>query len=128
MLYDKKTFVEEGEVLELFEDSVFRNSTFLMPTINGGHVTSIFLESTFSNIDWYWGTFNDSRFVTCTFKNCTFRGTAFLSCCFVECNFDSCRFAHDNVGGQCSFDDSRWYGCEARNCEGLDGVIRAGAE
>jgi uncharacterized protein YjbI with pentapeptide repeats len=68
--------------------------------------------------------FNLATFVGVNFKNCTFHGCSFAGCRFVECEFDACNFTRDKLGGDCSFERSRWYACRQKNCRGLEGVFQ----
>jgi len=102
---------------------VYRYSTIEGFSVNGGHVDAAFLFCNLCELDVYGCIFNLCVFVDCTFENCTFRGTAFPGCKFVDCTFTGCQFIQDNLGGECSFDDTRWYGCTQSACEGLDGHV-----
>lgn len=101
------------------EDVIFRFCTIKGFHADGGHASGAFLSCTLNNLDIYWGLFNECLFAGCCFENCTFRGTGFPGCCFVECEFIGCNFIKDNLGGECSFDEARWYGCKQLNSVGM---------
>ncbi|MBI5091571.1 MAG: pentapeptide repeat-containing protein [Candidatus Hydrogenedentes bacterium] len=109
----------EGLSAQLNEECVYRFVRFTGLSMEGGHIDAAFLTCTFTRIDWYWGIFNCAVFVECQFEDCIFLGAAFPDCKFVECSFVRCRFAKDNMGGDCSFDGAKWYGCTQTDCEGL---------
>jgi uncharacterized protein YjbI with pentapeptide repeats len=91
-------------------------------SVAGAHIASVFVECTFANTEFYWVLFNGARFVSSTFQSCAFLGATFADCLFVECTFDNCRFAKDNMGGDCSSENTRWYGCSFANCAGVSTV------
>ncbi|MGY0505402.1 pentapeptide repeat-containing protein [Luteimonas sp. e5] len=62
-------------------------------------------------------------FVGCTFAGCTFRGAVFAGCRFVDCRFEDCTFGPDNLGGECEFNETVWYGCTQINCSGLGALV-----
>lgn len=103
-----------------WEECAFLYCTFSHIKSEGAHVTSVFVDCTIDNCDFYWGLFNVATFVGVKFQNCTFRGTGIAGCRFVECRFDGCSFIQDNLGGSCSFDGTRWHGCEQSSTQGLD--------
>ncbi len=100
-------------------EQYFKFCEFADISTDGGHVDSDFANCTFKNIDWYWGLFNYANFIDCIFINCTFRGTSFSSCKFVACEFNDCRFISDNLGGECSFDNSVEYSCKLTKSVGF---------
>jgi uncharacterized protein YjbI with pentapeptide repeats len=102
-----------------WEDQVFQFCEFRDIQGEGLHITSAFLDCTFSQCDLYWVLGNIATFVGVTFRGCTFSGCSFSGCRFVECTFQDCRFTKSNLGGNCSFDGSRWYGCTQSNTDGL---------
>lgn len=106
-----------------WDENVFRYCTFMQVAGEGAHVTSEFIDCQFEECGWYWGLFNLATFVGVKFKGCTFRGCSFSDCRFVECEFDACDFTPDNLGGECSFEGSRWYACHQKNCRGLEDVF-----
>ena len=83
------------------------------------NISSVFVDCTFEECDFYWALFNISTFVGVTFRNCIFRGCSFPGCRIVECKFENCRFTVDSFGGDCRFEDSRWYGCSQSETTGL---------
>ncbi len=103
-----------------WEEQRFDSYEFIGFSYEGGHIDSEFKDCTFSNLDWYWGLFNMSSFVGCTFKNCTFRGTAFSGCNFESCNFIDCVFTTDNLNSKCDFNDSKTINCVVTNCKGFN--------
>ena len=109
------------------DEAVFRYCKISAPHIDGGHITATFIDCSFADIDWYWGLFNVCLIVRSSFERCTFRGTSFADCILVECKFRDCRFIRDNLGGECSFDGTCWYGCSVDECEGLSKEIMQSA-
>lgn len=87
------------------------------------HISSIFVDCNFDGCDLYLVLFNIATFVGVTFKNCTFRGCSFPGCRIVECKFENCRFTVDSFGGDCRFEDSRWYGCSQSETFGLSPLL-----
>jgi uncharacterized protein YjbI with pentapeptide repeats len=108
-----------------WDEHVFQFCTFSGFDAEGTHVTANFIDCKFEDCDFYLALFNVATLIGVTFKNCKFAGCAFPGCRLVECTFDSCYFTMDNMGGECRFDDSSWYGCKQRGSEGL-GVELAG--
>lgn len=84
-------------------------------------VEADFLSCTFNGVEFYWSLFNSILVYDCTFENCSFRGASFADSRFVDCKFINCQFTPGNIGGDCSFDSSKWYGCTQLNCIGLNG-------
>lgn len=116
----------DNEVFEhrLTEDAgwdgqVFRYCTFRAFDAEGPHITSEFIDCLFEGCELYWALFNNATLVGVTFKHCRFRGCSFAGCRVVECTFENCDFTEDNLGGSCSFEGSRWYGCQQRQTNGL---------
>jgi uncharacterized protein YjbI with pentapeptide repeats len=105
----------------------------------------VYLGLTFKNVLFYWTLWNCTNTIECLFEDCTFQGASFAKSHFTSSTFSNCRFILDNVGGQCSFDDTiftecgfnacefvpkskhsktmfentRFYGCKQENCQGL---------
>jgi uncharacterized protein YjbI with pentapeptide repeats len=127
-IYHCETFYDANDLMPRLEDSLFRYSGLTEFSIEGGHVTSVFLTATFERLDWYWGLFNLCLFADCRFEGCTFRGTAFAGSRFVDCAFVDCRFVRDNLGGECRFDEVKWYGCAQTGCEGLPATVPENAD
>jgi uncharacterized protein YjbI with pentapeptide repeats len=123
MLFDHQTITDATQLLNSSEEAVFRYSAFEDFSFEGGHTDAAFLFCTFTRLKAYWGHFNLGVFLECRFEDCTFRGTAFSGCRFVECSFLRCHFVKDNLGGECSFEDTKWYGCTQSNSEGLGVVV-----
>ncbi|WP_029919982.1 pentapeptide repeat-containing protein [Nevskia soli] len=120
MLIEQETITEPKKLMSRqFDETIFRYCTFEDFHAEGGHVAGALLSCTLRNLDIYWGLFNLCLFVECQFENCTFRGTGFTGSRFVECSFIGCRFVKDNLGGDCTFGDARWYQCAQKDCEGL---------
>jgi uncharacterized protein YjbI with pentapeptide repeats len=108
---------------QLSEECVYRFVRFTDISFEGGVVDATFLTCTFTKMEWYWGLFNCVVFVECRFEDCVFRGSAFPDCKFVDCTFARCRFIKDNLGGDCSFERAKWYGCAQTDCEGLGELV-----
>lgn len=123
-IHHSEQFGEPRALLALLgdDDGVFRYCEFKQLRVAGGHITATFMGCSFADVDWYWGLFNLSTIVRSKFERCTFRGTSFADSIFVECEFADCRFVKDDLGGECSFDGTRWYACIFTNCEGRNGV------
>jgi len=118
-----RPFTTDPELSSLASEANVRYETFENFATEGGVIDGVFLGCSFTNVDWYWGLFNMSVFVESTFQGCTFRGSAFSGCIFVECTFVGCHFVKDNLGGECSFEDSRWYGCQQSESTGLPASV-----
>jgi uncharacterized protein YjbI with pentapeptide repeats len=118
-------FTATTAVPDLGDDHIFRFCTFeqLDEDKIATAVDATFLGCRFKNIDFYWTLFNNVLFHDCEFKDCTFRGVSFAGCRFVDCSFESCVCTQDNLGGSCSFERSRWYGCTHNDCVGWKGVV-----
>lgn len=93
-------------------DNFFQYCKFSGFGEEGSHIGSNFIDCVFEDCNFYMVMFNVASLVGVVFKNCEFRGSSFSSCRIVECRFESCRFTTNNLGGVCSFNDSRWYGCK----------------
>ncbi|WP_425493841.1 pentapeptide repeat-containing protein [Dyella silvatica] len=102
-----------------WEELTFRFCEFRGFDMEGGCITSNFIDCTFEDCELYWGFFNGVALVGVSFRNCIFRGSFFSGCRLVECTFDNCLFTKDNLDGDCRFDNSRWYGCKQSGTEGL---------
>ncbi len=107
-----------------WSDNFFRFCDFRQMDLEGEHVDSVFVGCTFEECEWYGGLFNQTILVNIKFKNCRFRGTSFRGSKFVECEFHECEFTEDNLGGDCVFDDVKWYNCIQKNCRGLEEEFR----
>jgi uncharacterized protein YjbI with pentapeptide repeats len=105
-------------------DEFFRYCKFSAASLDGGDFDGVFIFCSFTEIEWYWGLFNTSILVGCTFENCTFRGTSFAGCRMVDCVFKNCRFLRDNLNALCSVSETRVYGCQFENCEGADALFQ----
>ncbi len=116
--FDRKVSAATG-----WEENYFWYCTFAGLDEEGGSIESVFLSCEFARCQWYWGMFNLAVFVGVRFTDCTFRGTSFSGCKFVECDFIRCHFTKDNLGGNCSFDDSRWYSCTQTDTRGIEHVF-----
>lgn len=111
------------EAADLDCGHVFQYSDFVQLTeLDVVHVDSTFLDCTFKQCDFYWTLFNNVLCVNSTFENCAFSGVSFAHCRFVDCSFDGCVFTKDNLGGDCDYRGTKWYGCSQSNCTGLDGA------
>lgn len=104
-------------------DGIFRYCEIENAVLEGGCFDGVFIACGFKKVEWYWGLFNLAVLVNCKFENCTFMGTSFAGCQFVECTFINCRFDKDNLGGNCSASDSRFFECSAANCVGWDELV-----
>lgn len=102
-----------------WEGDVFQFCTFFGLDEEGAHVTGGFIDCTFEGCEFYIVLFNCATLVGVTFKNCHFRGCRFPGSRLVECTFENCRFDADNMGGECGFEESRWYACKQRGTQGL---------
>jgi uncharacterized protein YjbI with pentapeptide repeats len=109
-----------------WDEHIFQFCTFSRFDAEGVHVTANFIDCKFEDCDFYLALLNGATLVGVAFRNCQFSGCAFPGCRFVECTFDNCRFTADNLGGECRFDDSRWYGSKQRGTDGLGIELAAG--
>ena len=101
----------------------FQYCDFKAVVEEGGSVDSTFEGCTFTGCDWYWTLFNVATFVRSKFVGCKFRGCSLAGCILVECEFVDCEFTIDNLGGACSFDDTRAYGCITTNTTGAENLF-----
>jgi uncharacterized protein YjbI with pentapeptide repeats len=108
-----------------WEDNCFCYCAFAGLHEDGGSIDSVFLNCEFARCEWYWGLFNLAIFVGVKFTDCTFRGTSFADCRFVECEFARCHFTTDTLGGNCSFEGSRWYSCTQIGTQGMERFVHA---
>ena len=121
MLIESTEYPAPSLVPDLNGDHVYRYCTFEnLDEQNVNHVDSTFLACTFRKNDLYSTLFNCVLASDCIFEDCTFRGVSFADCRFVNCRFDRCVFTLDNVGGQCGFKGTEWWGSTQSECEGLD--------
>jgi uncharacterized protein YjbI with pentapeptide repeats len=102
---------------DLASDDVFRYCRF--KNLEANQVDATFLSCVFSKCDFYWTLFNVALFSECQFENCTFAGITFADCLFIECTFVECSFTKGNLGGPCTSENTRWYGCKQCDCTGL---------
>jgi uncharacterized protein YjbI with pentapeptide repeats len=122
MLFESVDFSLESPDLELGGSHVFRYCRFdKLQENQTGLVDSDFLNCTFKNCDFYWSAVPVVLFYACTFENCTFRGVSFRGCTFVSTSFTDCTFTRSNLGGDCSFDETKWFDCSQLGCSGLKG-------
>jgi uncharacterized protein YjbI with pentapeptide repeats len=102
-----------------WQDHVFLYCTFRNMSLEGGGFNGALIGCVLQDMDFYWALFNTAHFVNVEFRHCVFRGAGIAGCTFTECRFINCEFTQDNLGGDCRFDDNRWYGCEQSNCVGF---------
>jgi uncharacterized protein YjbI with pentapeptide repeats len=103
------------------DDHVFRYCRFERLGADVIHeVDGSYIQCTFADVDFYGTLFNAALLVDCLFERCTFSGVTFASCRLLACSFDNCTFQPNNLGGECSFDESLWYGCTQSNTIGLN--------
>ncbi|OOG36544.1 hypothetical protein B0B52_19710 [Polaromonas sp. A23] len=121
---DSQTFDRTLPSTTGWEENSFWYCTFTGLNEEGGSIDSAFLSCKFAHCEWYWGLFNMAVFVGVKFTDCTFRGTSFAGCKFVECEFVRCHFTTDNLGGSCSFNDTRWYSCSQSGTRGIEHVFK----
>ncbi|OGA80325.1 MAG: hypothetical protein A2711_11965 [Burkholderiales bacterium RIFCSPHIGHO2_01_FULL_63_240] len=117
--YESEEFQKRGSLPSGWEESSFKYCEFKLLEIEGGGFGGVLVGCVFENSEFYWSLFNSGIFVDVEFKNCVFRGVSFAGCVFTECRFIGCTFTNDNMGGTCSFPDSRWYACTQTACTGL---------
>lgn len=101
-------------------ENYFKFAAFEDVSPEGGLIASDFTTCTFQRIDWYWGLFSSCNFIQCQFKDCVFRGTNFADSRFIECAFTNCQFVKDNLGGECTLEESIAYACKVENCLGFN--------
>lgn len=112
-------FEQKDSLPEEWEDGSFTYCNFSKLDIEGPGFSGVLVGCVIEDSEWYWSLFNVATFVSVKFKNCTFRGSAFASCSFTECSFINCTFTKDNLGGDCSFTENRWYACTQSGCTGF---------
>lgn len=119
-LISSETFADKApRALLLTSDSVFRYCTFKQFSAEHPAVEGTFLRCAFENTDWYWTHFNMCVFSRCVFRNSVFRGVTFSDARFVECVFENCSFTKNNLGTDCDFSASKFFGCERTATTGL---------
>ena len=123
MLINREILSSPDQLADRLEDSVFRYCVFSELSYESGHIDASFLSCEFTRVEWYWGLFNVCVFVGCKFNNCIFSGTSFSDCKFVGCTFVDCRFTLDNMGSDCTFDGTVFYGCTQTNVVGLNSLV-----
>ncbi len=129
LYFECTDFDEKGSLPEGWEEGSFKYCNFSNLIIDGGGLEGVLVGCIIETSDWYWSLFNTATFVNVEFKNCTFRGVSFASCSFTECKFIDCTFCKDNLGGECSFDENRWYACTQSGCTGfIDAVSQSPLE
>ncbi len=125
MYFESTDFDRNGSLPRGWEEGTFKYCNFSNLEMEGGSVSWVLVGCVIETSEWYWGIFNTATLVSVVFKNCVFRGTSFAGCTFTECQFIGCQFIKDNLDGDCSFDDSRWYACSQSDCIGLgDGIAQ----
>ena len=128
-LYETIDLEHRDSLPQGWEEAVFKYCNFRKLDIEGCGFEGVLVGCVIEDSDWYWGLFNTATFVNVTFKNCTFRGVGFAGCSFTECNFIKCAFTKDNLGGDCSFTENRWYACTQSGCTGfVDAVAQMDRE
>ncbi|HEX8614399.1 MAG TPA: pentapeptide repeat-containing protein [Telluria sp.] len=127
MLFERERFEKKLPKPAGWLEHVYRYCEFVDMDIQGDPVDSVFVSCSIEHCSWYWGMFCCALFVNVHFVGCTFRGTSFNSGKFVDCDFVDCVFTEDNLGRECSFDDTSWYGCTQTRCPGLEGEFRSKA-
>jgi uncharacterized protein YjbI with pentapeptide repeats len=116
------TFDRHGCHASREQKVIFRECTF--ERVDGySEVSASFINCSFENCDLVDASFDCVLFVDVSFDGCIFRDETVNFCIFVECVFSNCSFLPDSTGGECTFEGTRWYGCEASGCIGLDGVV-----
>jgi len=120
-------YLDAKSASKYLDGGVFRYCTFSTFEIAGQHICAVFIGCTFQDLDWYWGLFNSCLFVESEFHSSVFRGTLFPNTKFVDCEFAYCRFVKDNLNGDCSAEQAKWYGCTFQECEGIDALIQSSA-
>lgn len=117
--FESMDFERNHSLPEGWEEGSFKYCTFNRLDIEGKEFGGVLVGCVIDGCDWYWTLFNTAIFVNVEFKNCTFRGVSFSGCSFTECQFVGCKFMKNNLGGDCSFNDSRWYACSQSACAGF---------
>lgn len=107
-----------------WDDNYFKFCDFENFSVDGGTVSSDFVDCSFKDVDWYWGLFSCSNFVKCLFTDCVFRGSSFADTRFVECTLTNCQFVKDNLDRDCDFPKTVAYGCSIDGGEGFKAEMR----
>jgi len=124
MLIEEATYTQCNYSRLEWKDHVFRFCQFEgLSAERVASIESCFLSCSFERDEWYAILFNGAVFVEVTFTDCVFRGCTFAGCKFVDCELTNCNFTNDNLGGSCTFPDTRWYGCKQSGCRGLEGQL-----
>lgn len=107
-----------------WDENYFKFCDFEDISIEGGVISSDFIDCSFKNVEWYWGLFSGANFVNCLFNDCVFRGSSFPDSKFVECSLVNCRFIQDNLATDCDFSQASAYRCSISGGEGFKAEIR----
>lgn len=119
--FERKSSLPKG-----WEEGSFKFCNFSKLDIEGSGFGGVLVGCVIEACEWYWSLFNTATFVNVEFKNCIFRGASFSGCTFTECQFNGCTFTKDNLGGDCSFIENRWYACTQSECTGfVNDVVHA---
>lgn len=119
-IYVESTDFERNKSLPKgWEEGTFKYCNFRNLDIEGAGFGGVLVGCVIEGCEWYWSLFNTTTFVSVKFENCVFRGGSFAGCSFTECQFIGCKFIEDNLGGDCSFRESRWYACTQSACIGF---------
>lgn len=119
MLIQDVEYTPPDKLPDLASDHVFRYCKF-HKLEDSREIEATFLSCDFTNCDFYWALFNVASFFRCKFENCIFAGASFADCRLMECAFVKCSFTKDNMGGDCSFENTKWYGCSQTDRSGLE--------
>jgi uncharacterized protein YjbI with pentapeptide repeats len=97
----------------------FKSCNFSRLEMDGGDLSVAMTFCTVEDCDFYWISALQTIFVKCRFIKSVFRGSTFSGTRFIECSFEDCDFTQDNLGSECSFDDTVFFRCTFTNTIGI---------
>lgn len=133
-----------------WRDTVYRRCSFDGLELEGIIFDGVMENCAFTSCELYWAFLNVALIAGTRFEACTFRSASFRGSTFVDCEFVDCTFTLDNLGSDCTIDDSlmaacrfercewvakparngqrditrtRWLGCSQTACKGFDGMF-----
>ena len=124
MLIERFEYPPSQTLPDFSEDHVFRYCKFEgLKDSDARQIDATFLYCSFRGCHFYWALFNTALFFQCKFENILFQGASFADCRFIDCSFVACKFLESNMGGPCTFEDTKWYGCTQSDCTGSEETL-----
>jgi len=110
-----------------WRDTVYRRTSFDGLELEGLMFDGLMEACTFTDCLFYWALFNVAVVVGTRFEECTFSSASLRGSTFVNCEFVGCRFDLDNLGSDCTIDDSLMAACAFERCEWISKPDRGGS-